>query len=236
MSTYSRSEDLVLDTGKSLDAFFDVDLTDIEKKKQKEASRERAFNKINDEFLRGKTAVPALHIPGLKQVEIDLVIADLMAASFTMETANSSEWQMKYEERALKALERIRFGASVKDATPEDDNTGTGLISNIEVNDEFTLTEKWILRASSAGKFAVSGSLHGYLQEITVGTKYPEKDWSGLYSDYGLSFQKSPRFEQYPISLLITAGDVAFVRDDKFVFKTYAASFFKQRTGQLLRG
>ena len=67
--TYCKDEDLVMDTGKSVDSLLDVSLSDNEKKKIKEKARIRAYNKINDHHLRGKTAIPAVHIPGLLEIE-----------------------------------------------------------------------------------------------------------------------------------------------------------------------
>lgn len=236
MSTYCNNDELILDTGKSLDGYFDVSLTDLEKLEQKERARIRAFNFINENYLRGKTAVPALHIPALKQVEIDLVIADLMADSFSMEMANTSDWAEKYKERAAKALESLRYKASVDDIVADSENTGNGKVTNIEVKDDFTRTERWILRASSATTFTVYGTLHGYLSNLEVGTKYPEKDWSSIIKDYGLTLNREIRFEEFPISLTITASDIAFSQDDKFMFSTFSASYYKNRNGKLLRG
>jgi hypothetical protein len=68
--TYSGDEDIVLDTGRSIDVFLDVSLTDLEKTGIKQKARERAFNRINDSYLRGKTVIPAVHIPTLKDVEM----------------------------------------------------------------------------------------------------------------------------------------------------------------------
>lgn len=235
-TTYCTNSDLVLDSGKSLDAYLDVALTDEQKTTQKNKARERAYNFINDTYLVGRMVIPASHIPGLKQIEIDLVIADLMTDSFSMETANVSEWMEKYKERAEKTLENLRFDSSSENATADSENTGNGTVSTIVTNDNFTRTEKWILRASNATTFIVYGTLHGYLADLEVGIKYPEKDWSSIIKDYGLTLARELRFEEFPISLTITAGDVAFIQDDKFIFSTFAASYYKSRSGKILRG
>lgn len=235
-TTYCTNSDLVLDSGKSLDAYLDVALTDEQKTTQKNKARERAYNFINDTYLVGRMVIPASHIPGLKQIEIDLVIADLMTDSFSMETANVSEWMEKYKERAEKTLENLRFDSSSENATADLENTGNGTVSAIVTNDNFTRTEKWILRASNATTFIVYGTLHGYLADLEVGTKYPEKDWSSIIKDYGLTLARELRFEEFPISLTITAGDTAFIQDDKFIFSTFAASYYKNRSGKILRG
>ena len=90
--TYSTDEDLVLDNGKSIDILFDTGITSIERLKMKQLARERAFNFINDRYLRGKTAVPAHHIYAVREIEKDLVIANLLNGAFTMESANTSVW------------------------------------------------------------------------------------------------------------------------------------------------
>ncbi len=234
--TYCTNTDLVLDTGKNLDAYLDVSLTEEQKTIQKNNARERAYNFVNDSYLVGRTIIPASHIPGLKQIEIDLVIADLMTDSFSMESANTSDWTEKYKERAINALDKLKFGASSEAAEADEENTGNGTVSLIVANDNFTKTERWILRASSATKFSVHGSLHGYLPDLSVGTRYPEKDWSYSISDYGLTSISEIRFEEFPISLTITAGEIPFVDDDKFTFNTFTASYYKNRIGKLLRG
>jgi len=230
------NSDLVLDSGKSLDAYLDVSLTDEQKTTQKNNARGRAYNFINDTYLVGRTVIPAAHIPGLKQIEIDLVITNLMTDSFSMETANVSEWIEKYKERAEKALENLRFNSSSENAVANSENTGNGIASTIVTNDDFTRTEKWILRASNATTFTVFGTLHGYLADLEVGVKYPEKDWSSIIKDYGLTLSREIRFEEFPIALTITAGDIAFIQDDKFIFQTYSSSYYKNRVGKLLRG
>jgi len=88
-------------------------------------------------------------------------------------------------------------------------------------------TEQWILTCSSTTQFSVFGSFTGYLPNATIGTQYPEKDWTGQQGDYGFTAQSYPRFEQYPISFKIVNGTTVFVVDDKFTFKTYKSSFMK---------
>jgi hypothetical protein len=76
------------------------------------------------------------------------------------------------------------------------------------------------------------------LPQVTVGERYPEKDWGGYTSDYNFAYQPGgdKRFEVYPLSFLITAGDVDFARDDKFILKSYAASFYRNISGKIIRG
>jgi len=236
--TYCGDEDLVLDTGRSIDAFFDVSLTDNEKKELKQKARERSFNRINDDYLRGKTVIPAVHIPSLKDIEKDFVLTDLLRGAFTQETPNRSEWAKDYEERAMDRIKKIRFGASAEDAVPNSQNTGDGYIDEIVTNDTSTRTETWILRATQSDRFSVYGSQSGGLPQAEVGERYPEKDWGGYMSDYNFTYQPGgdQRFEIYPISFLITQGDTEFVQDDKFIIKAYSASFFRNISGKIIRG
>lgn len=236
METYCANIDLILDSGKNLDSYLDVALTEGEKTTQKNNARERAYNFINGSYLKGKTAIPASHISGLKQIEIDLIITDLMTDSFSMEASNTSDWIEKYKERAEKALENLKFDSSSESAVAGSGNTGDGTVSAIVTNDDFTRTEQWILRTSNATTFSVHGSLHSYLPNLEVGIKYPERDWEYSMADYGLVTSREIRFEEFPISLTITAGDIPFSQDDKFLFKTFSASYYKNRNGKLLRG
>jgi hypothetical protein len=236
--TYSGDEDLVLDTGRSIDIFLDNSLTDNEKLEVKQKARERSFNRINDDYLRGKTVIPAVHIPTLKDIEKDFVLTDLLRGAFTQETPNRSDWAKDYEERAMDRMKKIRFGASAEDAVPNAENTGDGYIDEIVTNDMSTRMETWILRATSSTNFSVYGSQSGGLPLAEVGQRYPEKDWGGYTSDYNFTYQPGgdKRFEVYPISFIITQGDIEFVQDDKFVIKTYAASFFRNMSGKIIRG
>jgi hypothetical protein len=160
--TYSGDEDIVLDTGRSIDVFLDVSLTDLEKTGIKQKARERAFNRINDSYLRGKTVIPAVHIPTLKDVEKDFVITDLLRGAFVQETPNRSEWAKDYEERAMDRMKSLRFGASAEDAAPDPENVGDGYIDEVVTNDFSTRTETWILRAlwKSNGGFTPSSGWH----------------------------------------------------------------------------
>lgn len=238
MSTYCKDSDLLLDNGKDLDELFLPSLSDDQIIDMKSRLRQRIFDHINDNYLVGRTAVPAMHIPALKGIERDLVIASLLRAAFTMEGPNRSDWSRDYEDRAVKALENLRFGSSVDNVFEDPNNTGNGTISNIVTNDETTRTETWIIRARNSTEFSVHGSITGYLRSLTVDVPYPEKDWSHLYEDYNFSTEYSAdiRYEEYPILLKINSGNIAFADDDKFTFRTYAASFRKNLGGKIIRG
>ena len=234
-TTYSTNAELLMDDGKSIDTLLDVDLSKSKKTTQKDAARDRAYNKINDQYLRGRTLIPATHILALKQVEIDLVISDIMTGSFSQETANVSDWAEKYSDRAKEALDSIRFDATSEDAVADAQNVGDGTLSTIVVNNDFTMNELWVLTAQNASIFSVRGTLTGTLFNAEVGTAYPEKDWTEGFMDYGLEL-KGKRYEEYPIYFTITAGLTPFVQYDRFTFGTYSASYYRQRIGEILRG
>lgn len=236
--TYCGDDDLVLDTGRSIDNFLDVSLTDLEAKEVKQKARERAFNRINDDYLRGKTVIPAVHIPTLKDVEKDFVITDLLRGAFVQETPNRSEWAKDYEERAVERMKVLRFRASAEDAVPDAENVGDGYVDEIVTHDYATRTETWIFRALDSTKFSIYGSQTGGLPQAEVGTKYPERDWGGYTTDYNFTYQPGGdmRFEVYPVSFTIVAGDTAFSQHDKFVLRTYASSFYKNVSGRIIRG
>jgi hypothetical protein len=140
MATYCTNADLYLDNGQSVDEYFIADLSEEDKTTRKDAARERGYNKINDNYLRGKTAIPATHIANLEQIEIDLVISDILFGAYTGGIANVSEWATEYKSRAEQALADIRFDASADAAAADSQNTGDGTVS-ISTNNAFTLTE-----------------------------------------------------------------------------------------------
>jgi len=234
MATYCDNDDLLLDTGREIDSIMDSDLSQQEREAQKDSSRERAYNRINSQLI-GKTAIPATHIPFLKQIEIDFVIADIMSSTFSMESTNRSEWAEVYTERAQKALDDLRYCSSAGSATADPNNTGDGTVSTIVTNDNFTMTEGWTFTAMDANNFSVVGSITGRLHDLTVGSPYPDITWgSGVISDYGFEYHPSVPYSEYPITLTITAGATPFAQYDRFTFNTYSASFYRQRVGRII--
>jgi hypothetical protein len=236
--TYCKDADLAMDTGKPIDTLFDTSLSDADIKKLKEKARVRAYNKINDHHLRGKTAIPAVHIPGLLEIEKDLAIASLLKGAYTMQGPNISEWAKSYEDQAIESLKMLRFGASADDVRPSSHNVGNGYVSEILTNDRSTVTEDWILKASASGRFNVWGSISGYLLDAEVGESYPEKDWSHYVEDYNFKrlYNADENPDLYPIQFTITQGSTEFAKNDTFVFRTYAASYFMKSSGYLERG
>lgn len=237
MATYASTSEIKLDTGRSIDTLMDEDLSDAEKTNAIRNARERAFNFINTK-LDGKTAIPAFHIPSLKQVEIDLVISDVITGAFTMEVSNASEWGEKYKERANEVLENINFSASAEEPITYRSNNGNGRLKIISINDDYASTEQFMFMALSASEFSVHGSVSGRLPNIDVGADYPDTDWtSGTVSDYGLH-SSSLGFEEFPFHCKISEGSTPFVKGDNFMVKIFGSSRSKGTItiGRIIRG
>jgi len=237
MATYASSSEIKFDTGRPITALLDEDLSSTEQSNVIRVARQRAFEKINSQ-LTGRTAVPAFHIPSLKQVEIDYVIADLISGAYTLETVNQSDWGEKYQSRAEETLGGLRFEASADEPVSFRGNTGNGRLSITEVFSEFCKTEMWTLRALSATEFTIVGSVSGNFPNITVGESYPEKDWSsGTIADYGLTLSNYPTVGNTPFMLKLVAGSTAFEDGDVFTFKTYGSEARAKgiSTGKLVR-
>lgn len=223
MGTYASTSEIKLDTGRSIETLMDEDLSATEKTNAIRSARERAFQKINSK-LDGKTAVPAFHIPALKQVEIDLVIADVITGAFTLETSNASEWAEKYKERAAEVLDNLTFGSSAEEPIPYRSNAGDGRLKIIDVNDDYAKTEQFYFMALSATEFSVVGSVTGRLPNLVVGEDYPDTDWTaGSISDYGL-VSSSLGFDEFPFQCKISAGSTPFVKGDNFKVRVFGSS------------
>lgn len=237
MATYASNSEIKFDTGRPITNLLDEDLSATEQSNVIRVARQRAFEKINSK-LTGRTAIPAFHIPALKQVEIDYVLSDLINGAYTMETVNQSEWAEKYQSRADEILSGLKFEASAENPVAFRGNTGNGRLSVTEVFSEFCKTEMWTLRALSDTEFIVTGSISGQFPNLTVGEAYPEKDWSsGTISDYGLSISNYPTVGNTPFMLKVTAGSTAFVDGDVFTFRTYGSEARMKgiSTGKLVR-
>lgn len=85
--------------------------------------------------------------------------------------------------------------------TPGSANTGTGIVGSIATKPFATVNEDITITLSSASAFSVSGSVSGALGSGTVGT---------LFTATGNK-----------VRFMITAGTVAFVNGDAFIFTTY---------------
>ena len=237
MSTYASNSEIQLDTGRSITNLLDEDLNDAEQQNVIRTARERAFNKINAK-LRGKTAIPAFHIPVLKQVEIDYVISDLIVSAYTLETVNQSDWAEKYASRANEVLESLHFEASAELPVAYRNNTGNGKLKIINVYSEFIKTEVWTFRALNSTEFAIVGSVTGTFPVLTVDVDYPEKDWNfGTIEDYGLKMATIPTVGRTPFECKITQGSTEFEQGDVFTVQTYASESSRKgiSTGKLVR-
>ena len=237
MSTYASNAEIKFDTGRSVLMLLDEDLTTTEQQNVIRVARERAYNRINA-MIRGKTAIPAFHVPVLKQVEIDFVISDLVVGAYTMQTLNQSDWAEKYSSRAEEALATLIFEASAEKPVVYRGNTGDGRLKIIDVFSEIAKTEIWNFTAISTTEFSVTGSVSGSFPTLTVDTEYPEKDWaSGTSMDYGLTLNSYPAVGNTPYSCKITQGNTDFVKGDNFTVKIYASETSRQgiSTGKLIR-
>lgn len=222
--TYCINDDLVLDNGDTLDQFLLRTLTNTQKDERKARARQKAFNFINDNHLLGRTRLPAMHIPSLREIERDLAISFMMGASFSGEETNVSDWVNDYRDRAKDALKNLRWSATYTEPVANSENTGNGTIEIHAVFDHVTRTENWILRASGATYFSVYGSQSKWMPTIEVGVRYPEKDWDFGTTDYGVSLKNDKVWNEFPFHLTITGGATDFAQDDIFVFKTFSAN------------
>lgn len=237
MATYASNAEIQFDTGRPITQLLDEDLDATEQINVIRTARQRAFEKINAK-LNGKTALPAYHIPSLKQVEIDYVISDLITSAYTLETVNQSEWAEKYLNRAEEILTVMQFPASAEAPAPYRGNTGNGRLTIIDVFSEFCRTELWTFRAISSTEFKLVGSVTGQFPNLTVGEDYPEKDWSsGTISDYGLTLSNYPTVGNTPFTCKIVAGSTDFVDGDVFTVKTFGSEAAMKgiSTGKLVR-
>lgn len=223
MGTYSSNSEIKLDTGRPITEMLDEDLTTDEQQNVIRAARQQAFDRINAKIY-GKTAIPAFHIPSLKQVEIDYVIADLVISAYTLESVNQSEWAEKYINRANEILDSMQFESSNEDVVAYSGNTGNGRLTLLKVYDDYVKTETWTFRALSATEFSVNGSVTGSFPTLTVDVLYPEKSWgSGTINDYGLTLKNFPSVGQTPFDCKIVPGSIDFELGDVFTVKTYSS-------------
>jgi hypothetical protein len=223
METYSENDDLQLDTGKALTDLLEEGLMDAQQATTLSNARERAYNKINS-ALEGRTALPAWHIQALKQVEIDFVIADIISSAYTMESANTSEWSDKYSARAQQTLDNLSFSASAEEPEYPSSNVGDGALKIISVSDEYAKTEMWTFMAQNATYFSVYGSVSGRLPDLTVGSFYPDKLWTGPMTDYGLGRSNFPSADTFPFNCNIIAGETDFEEGDRFTVEMFSCS------------
>ena len=231
--TYSTNADLKFDNGSPLR--YPTELTTVEVEELKDSARERAYNYINDAYLFGNTAIPATHIHSLKQVEVDLVIADWIQSSFFQETANESANKELYRSRAEATLQNLKFDAFAEVPEPDSQNVGNGTVTILKVNEFTAMTDFWTLEAQNATDFFVYGNRSGSLPNATVDVQYPEKDLSSYSSDYGFRTMQLD-YSKYPFQMIINSGSIPFERYDRFTFKIYQSSNYRNTLGFIKRG
>jgi len=237
MSTYASNSEIKFDTGRAITTLLDEELSANEQQNVIRVARERAYNRINAK-LRGKTAIPAFHVPSLKQVEIDYVISDLVTGAYTLEVVNQSEWAEKYMERADEVLATLVFEASAERPVADRSNVGDGTLKIIDVFSEYAKTEVWTFTATSSTEFSVYGSVSGAFPALTVDTEYPEREWAtGIGNDYGLQLQAYPAPGRTPFSCKINEGNTPFEKYDVFTVKIFASEESRQNisSGKLVR-
>ena len=237
MDTYSTNDEILFHTGRSLDEYFAVGLTNPEIELLKDTVRERSYYFING-YIQGKTAIPSI-LPQMKMIEIDLCIYEILTDSYSGQEANISEYPEKYKENAIAMLDALQFGAS--NSLPESKNTnvGNGVLTILSLNESYLKSEMFEIRAQSATKFSVIGSSSQYIGQATLAEIFPEHNSSsliGVFSDYGAQ-SSSPRC--IPFSFIIEMpiiDPIPFLAGDIFTFMAYAGKDSIHTTsGQLIR-
>jgi len=213
---YITSVDLlVFPSGKKILKYIDPDITDGEKT--------TALNQIVtdaeqyvDEHLRGRTAVPALHIVSqCRQIALEYARSLVLRDNYLFNGAtDEKEKKNLYLEEAERLLNAISFGATYSAVTANPQNKGNGTLGTIRVDDNITLTEDWIVQCTSTNYFSVTGFITGPLIDLYVPDgQYP------VQADGDFDYESHRR-----VSFKITAGVTAFQLYDEFRFTTYAAS------------
>lgn len=244
MATYATNSDLVLMDGQSVNDLFKGDISEAEIILQKNAARDRAYQEINQSWLKGLTAVPASHIEDqLKYIEIDLCISYLLSSGYTQNKFNESEWVNIYRERAEKSLKQLRIPASADIPSAHSNNTGNGTLTISGLSDQFTEMEFWEIICISSTHFAVYGSKSGKIEDAEIGEYYPAVDrFPGGVSDYGMrdrtgySREKVLEWVEFPLNFTITQGSTDFAIYDRFTFWTYSSTYKNDNNGVLRRG
>jgi hypothetical protein len=238
MTTYSANTDLTLDSGEDLSDFLKSSLSAAGKTTALDNARERAYRVINQQHLYDKTLTPAslTTLPGLKQIEIDIVIANVLAGSFSAGSKRKIPEKL-YRDRATNALKALQYPATATSPTASSGNTGNGTVSAITCNDEITSTEIWRLIALSSSWFRLEGTRTKGLPDVEVGVAYPDiSEHNFIGSDYGKRYMRGKEYGDFPVYFTITAGDTAFEQYDFFTFNTFSASRPKQHQNKMVLG
>jgi len=236
MATYATNADLVLDTGEEISDFLNSELSDVQITSTLDNARNRAYKEINGIHLLDKTLTPAslVSIPALAQIEIDIVLANILAGSFSAGTKRKLPNKF-YRDRAETALKNLKYPATADTPVTGAGNVGDGTISIITVNDDITITEQWTLIALDASNFKVRGTHTKNLIACEVDVDYPDITEHGrLLEDYGMQLKPVLDYGDFPIYFKISAGATAFAEYDKFTFKTFASSKPKKQATELI--
>lgn len=246
MVTYCVNSDIVLINGKTIVNYVDkgITLEAFELTEILDAAREAAYNNINDNFLRDKTAIPtdpaSPHIPSLKEIEKNLVVAAIISSNFVQRQIGNSELGDYYHKLADEALAKLQYPPSSDNISYRASNTGDGILTIVTLNKAKCLTEHWQIQVLSPLYATVIGSRTGPLGlRLKPDEQYPNPSETGLNrsTDYGFRhISGSPQYEDYPFQILLTAGSTAWEIYDIIEFDTYSASRRRQRVGTLHRG
>jgi len=225
----STTAQLVFPNGRNFDKSLDSDLLQSEKTTALALIIEEAENWVDNQ-LKGRTATPASHISSeCKQVALEYARSLMMRDNPLIHDEDKESRSKAYFDQAENLLKTLRFGASASVPVASSQNTGDGTISVITVDDEWTITEDWVVRCISISEptFEVIGSRSGVLYNcvVTDGV-YPVQSVCEKYD------------VQRRIEFTITAGDTDFAEEDEFKFTTYAASWNKDfiRSAEIILG
>jgi len=220
---------LVFPNGRKFEKYLDPDLKQSEKDTALDLIITESENWVDNQ-LKGNTAIPATHIiSDCKQIALEYARA-LMFRDNPIVTDDDKEKRAKqYFEQAENLIRNLRYGASADIPVASSQNTGDGTMSVVTVDDNETITESWIVRCISETEptFEVIGSITGALYNYDLTYEiYPDQYNSEKYGD------------QRKICFVITEGEYAFVLEDEFTFKTYAASWNQKMfgSGQIILG
>jgi hypothetical protein len=246
MVTYCENTDIALINGKAIINYIDkgVTLSTAEIDAILDAAREAAYNSINENHLRGRTAIPtdpaSPHIASLKEIEKNLVVAEIISSNFAQRQIGNSELGDYYRKLGNGALEKLQWPASSDSIVYRASNTGNGILTVVSLNKAHCLTEHWQVQLLSSNYATVVGSKTGSLGlRLKPDEQYPNPEDTGLNrkTDYGFrNVSGSPQYEDYPFQILLTEGSTAWEVYDIIEFDTYAASRRRQIVGTLGRG
>lgn len=134
----------------------------------------------------------AYNVP--EQMEIPAIIekGQVLEAGTIIGRRPTSQKYIAYDHSEVSSATTPEAGAG---------NTGDGTCSAVVTDDDYTLTEDFVLEATGADEFTIEGSVSGILDPVTVGEEYVGDK----------------------VTFTITAGETPFAEGDTFTFSTVAA-------------